>query len=181
MEIAPNADPPVCKIVDYGKFKYEQAKQQKEQTKHKTKVKEVKFRVRTEEHDYNIKLSHAEDFLEHGDKLRIQLQFRGRENAHRELGFELMQRVKQDLATMAKVDAEPKLAGRQIVMMMSPLPKAQQKRHFHIHKGKTLIEEDDFEDDEDLMDEHLEDSAASEEPKSKSATASAEDSAEEEK
>lgn len=178
VEIAPNADPPVCKIVDYGKFKYEQAKQQKEQTKHKTKVKEVKFRVRTEEHDYNIKLSHAEDFLEHGDKLRIQLQFRGRENAHRELGFELMQRVKQDLATMAKVDAEPKLAGRQIVMMMSPLPKNQQKRHFHIHKGKTLIEEDDFEDDEDLMDEHPEESQDS---KSKPAAAAAEDSAEEEK
>jgi len=153
VEIAPNARPPVCKIVDYGKYMYDLSKQQKEQTKPKTKVKEVKFRVRTEEHDYNIKLCHAEDFLEHGDKLRIQLQFRGRENAHRELGFELMQRIKEDLVTMAKVDAEPKLAGRQIVMMMSPLPKDQQKRHFHVHKGKSFIEEDDFEDDEEDFEE----------------------------
>ncbi len=149
VEIASKADPPVCKIVDYGKWKYEQSKLKKtSKSKGATKMKEVKFRVRTEEHDYNIKCSRAEKFLEEGHKVRIQLQFRGRENAHREIGFEVMQRVKGDLKGMAHVDMEPKLAGRAIGMVLSPLPKEKQVRHFQMEHGE-LIEEDDFEDDED--------------------------------
>jgi translation initiation factor IF-3 len=133
VEVTANTDPPVCKIVEYGKFKYEQSKQKKERNKSKaaTRVKEVKFHVRTDQHDYVIKLRHAEEFLMHGHKLRLQLQFRGREMAHQELGLELMERVKADLHGMGHVDMEPKKTGRQVVMMMSPLPREKQKPKFY--------------------------------------------------
>lgn len=149
VEIAPNVNPPVARVVDYGKWKYEQSKLKKSsKSKTTTKMKEVKFRVRTEEHDYNIKCSRAEQFLEEGHKVRIQLQFRGRENAHREIGFDVMQRVKKDLLSMANVDMEPKLVGRAIGMILSPLPAAKRVRKFNMEHGE-LIEEDDFDDDED--------------------------------
>lgn len=149
VEIASKADPPVCKIVDYGKYKYEQSKLKKtSKSKGPAKMKEVKFRVRTEEHDYNIKCSRAEKFLEEGHKVRVQLQFRGRENAHREIGFDVMNRVKEDLKGMAQVDMQPKLAGRAVGMILSPLPKEKQVRHFKMDHGE-LIEEDDFDDDEE--------------------------------
>ena len=149
VEIAPNADPPVCRIIDYGKYKYEQAKLKKNQvSKNVSRMKEVKFRVRTEQHDYNIKLSRLEEFLDEGHKARVILQFRGRENAHREIGFEKMQRILGDLKTMAHVDQEPRLSGRVIGMTLSPLPKEQRKRKFQLFHGE-LIEEDDFEDEED--------------------------------
>ncbi|MEM1294019.1 MAG: translation initiation factor IF-3 [Verrucomicrobiota bacterium] len=155
VEIAPNADPPVCKIVDYGKYKYDLSKQQKAAPKTKNKTKEVKFRINIGDHDYEIKMTRAEDFLDHGDKLRIQLQFRGRENAHRELGFELMKRIAEDLKTMAKVDIEPKLSGRQIVMMMSPLPEAQRERKFRVEIPDDYVDEDEFhDDDEEHHDDH---------------------------
>ncbi len=129
VEIAPTARPPVCRICDYGKWKYDQAKQKKD-NKPKVKEKEVKFRVRIDPHDYQIKMRRAEDFLAHGFKLRLQLQFRGRENAHKELGFELMNQVKKDLGGMAHIDLEPKLNNRNILMMVSPLPTNQQKPKF---------------------------------------------------
>lgn len=129
VEIAPHAKPPVCRIVDFGKWKYEQSKQKKAE-KPKKREKEVKFRVNIDPHDYGIKLMHAEDFLAHGFKVRIQLQFRGRQMAHQELGFKLMQRVKEDLSTMAHVDLEPKQNNRNILMMLSPLPKEKQVRKF---------------------------------------------------
>lgn len=176
VEIAPNADPPVCKIVDYGKYKYELAKQQKDRPKVKSKVKELKFRVRIDPHDYSIKLARAENFLDHGDKLRIQLQFRGRENAHRELGFELMNRVKDDLLTMAKVDAAPKLNGRQIVMMLSPLPEKQRQRKFSkVEIPDDYVDQDDLAHDEDDDHDHDLDS-----PEMSAADAHDEDSAHEE-
>lgn len=132
VEVAPNADPPVCKIVDYGKYKYIQEKHKKESHKgHKTsKLKELKFRVGIDPHDYLIKMVHAEDFLSEGHKVRIHLQFRGRQMAHQELGFELMARIKKDLASMAHVDSEPKQAGRNINMQLSPLPERQRVRKF---------------------------------------------------
>lgn len=129
VEVASDARPPVCRIVDYGKWRYEQSKQKKEK-KTKVKEKEVKFRVRIEEHDYRMKLTRAEDFLAHGFKLRMQLQFRGRENAHKDLGFDLMKRVREDLSGMGHVDLEPKLSNRSILMMLSPLPKEKQKPRF---------------------------------------------------
>ncbi len=148
VEVAAKADPPVCRICDYGKWKYEQSKLKKNnKSKSTTKMKEIKFRVRTEEHDYNIKCSRAEKFLEEGHKLRLQLQFRGRENAHKQIGVEVMQRVKADLSSMGHVDMEPKLVGRAVSMILSPLPKEKQQRRFKVEHGE-LIEEDDFDDDE---------------------------------
>lgn len=147
VEVASSADPPVCRVVDFGKYKYEQSKLKRGKSKAVTRMKEVKFRVRTEEHDYNVKMGRAETFLEGGHKVRVQLQFRGRENAHREIGFEVMTRIKEDLKTMAHVDQDARLAGRNILMILSPLPKEQQQRHFKLDHGE-LIEEDDFEDDD---------------------------------
>ncbi|MBK1826363.1 translation initiation factor IF-3 [Haloferula rosea] len=155
VEIAAKADPPVCRIIDYGKYKYEQAKlkkQQKTNTKNVSRMKEVKFRVRTEQHDYNIKLNRLETFLDEGHKARVILQFRGRENAHREIGFEKMERILKDLKTMANVDQPPRLSGRVIGMTLSPLPKEQRKRRFQLFHGE-LMDEDDFEDEEDGSEE----------------------------
>ena len=148
VEIAGNADPPVCKIIDYGKYKYEQSKLKKQKSKTSTKMKEIKFRVGTGEHDYNIKLGRAEGFLEHNHKVRFVLQFRGRENAHKDLGFVALNRIIEDLKTMAQVDQPPRLSGRAVAMILSPLPEHQRKRKFHLFHGE-LIEEDDFEEEED--------------------------------
>ena len=158
VEIAANADPPVCRIVDYGKYKYEQSKLKKtSKSKGPTKMKEVKFRVRTEEHDYNIKCARIEKFLDEGNKVRIQLQFRGRENAHKEIGFEVMEKVKVDLKGMSHVDMEPKLAGRAIGMILSPLPPEKRQRHFMLSHGELIHEDEardaEFEDDDELEDE----------------------------
>ncbi len=151
VEVAPNADPPVCKLIDYGKYKYALEKHKKEAHKaHKaSKLKELKFRVGIDPHDYQIKMVHAEDFLAEGHKVRVQLQFRGRQMAHQELGFELMKRVKADLISMAHVDMEPRQAGRNINMQLSPLPERQRVRKFKTaNRNAELIDKnDDFDDD----------------------------------
>lgn len=152
VEVAPTANPPVCRIVNYGKFRYDQAKQDKDR-KHNTanKVKEIKFRVNIDQHDYVTKLRRAEEFLDKGNKLKLLLQFRGRENAHKELGVELMLRVKEDLSTMGHVDMEPKLVGRAVNMTMSPLPSQKRKRKFApLHESElAALEHDDEPDDDD--------------------------------
>jgi len=131
IEIAPQANPPVCRILDYGKFRYEQSKHEKDKRQNPSnKVKEVKFRVNIDQHDYETKLRRAEEFLDKGNKLKLVLQFRGRENAHKELGVDLMHRVKADLSSMGHVDMEPKLQGRAVSMTMSPLPASKRKRKF---------------------------------------------------
>lgn len=140
VEVAATADPPVCRIVDYGKYKYALEKQKKEAHKHHKggKVKEMKFRIGIDPHDYHIKILHAEDFLAEGHKVRIQLQFRGRQMAHQELGHALAKRIKEDLLNMGHVDQEPKMAGRNINMQISPLPERQRVRKFKTHlKGVT--------------------------------------------
>jgi translation initiation factor IF-3 len=170
VEIAGQADPPVCKIIDYGKYKYEQAKLKKQKSKASTRMKEVKVRVGTGQHDYNIKLGRAEGFLDTNHKCRFVLQFRGRENAHKDLGFVVLNRIIEDLKTMAQVDQPPKLNGRAVAMILSPLPQHQRKRKFHLFHGE-LMEEDDFEDEEggqaeddfdDIPDETPDDSPAAE-------------------
>lgn len=148
VEIAGQADPPVCKIIDYGKYKYTQAKLKKGKSKTSTRMKEVKFRVGTGEHDYNIKLGRAETFLDGNHKVRFVLQFRGRENAHKDLGFVVLNKIIEDLKSMAAVDQQPRLNGRAVAMILSPLPSHQRKRHFHLYHGE-LIEEDDQDEDED--------------------------------
>jgi translation initiation factor IF-3 len=122
VEIAPQADPPVCRIMDFGKFRYEASKKKAEARKKQkqTQVKEVKFRPGTDKGDYAIKLRNLVRFLEHGDKAKVTLRFRGREMAHQELGLEMLQRLEQDLSELAIVEQRPKMEGRQMVMVLSP-------------------------------------------------------------
>ena len=130
VEVAATANPPVCRIVDYGKFKYEAAKHDKDKKHSTSKLKEIKFRVNIGAHDYDTKMRHAEEFLEKGNKVRVLLQFRGREMAHQDLGVALLARVKNDLVTMANVEQEPKLMGKTVTMTLAPLPANKRKRHF---------------------------------------------------
>ncbi len=122
VEISPNAEPPVCKIMDHGRFKFENNKKQHSaKKKQKTvQIKEIKFRPGTEDGDYQVKLRSLVKFLENGDKTKITLRFRGREMAHRELGAKLLKRVEADLSELAVVEQFPKLEGRQMVMVMAP-------------------------------------------------------------
>jgi len=125
VEISPNANPPVCKIMDFGKFKYEQQKRESEaRKKQKTiEVKEVKFRPNTDTHDYDVKMRNVYKFLDNGDKVKVTLRFRGREMAHQELGRDLLLRVAEDTKEHGKVENMPKMEGRQMIMMIGPLPK----------------------------------------------------------
>ena len=122
VEISPNAEPPVCKIMDFGKFKYEQQKREAEarRKQHIIEIKEIKFRPGTDIHDYEVKMRAVNKFLSEGDKVKITLRFRGREMAHQELGVELLNRVSADVANVAKVEQFPRLEGRQMVMMIAP-------------------------------------------------------------
>lgn len=125
VEVSPNAEPPVCRIMDIGKFIFETRKKQKEAKKKQvqTTIKEIKFRPRTDIGDYNIKLKKLNEFLEHGDKVKITMRFRGREIVHRELGGELLKRIEKDLEELAIVEQFPKMEGRQMVMVMAPRKK----------------------------------------------------------
>ena len=122
VEIVPNADPPVCRVMDYGKFKYELSKkaQQAKKKQKQTTVKEIKFRPGTEEADYQVKLKNLIRFLTDGDKTKVTLRFRGREMAHQELGAKLLKRIELDLEAYGKVEQYPKLEGRQMVMVIGP-------------------------------------------------------------
>lgn len=125
VEIAPTAKPPVCKLMDFGKFKYEQAKKRDEAKKKQKQVqiKEIKFRPGTDDGDYNIKMRNIRRFLEDGDKVKVTLRFRGREMAHQELGAQLLKRVETDLLEEGSIEQFPKMEGRQMVMMVAPKKK----------------------------------------------------------
>lgn len=125
VEISPNAEPPVCRIMDYGKFLYEKSKSAKDQRKKQKQiqVKEVKFRPGTDIGDYQVKLRNLTRFLEEGNKAKITLRFRGREMAHQELGMDLLNRIKGDLAEISVVEAFPKMEGRQMIMVLGPKKK----------------------------------------------------------
>jgi translation initiation factor IF-3 len=138
VEVAPNANPPVCRIIDFGKFRYQLAKQEKDKKQGANKLKEIKFRVSIDPHDYHTKIRRSEEFLDKGNKVKVQLQFRGREMAHQELGMGLMIKVKEDLHTMAQVEMEPKLMGKSINMTLSPLPANKRKRKFEPHTEEEL-------------------------------------------
>ena len=122
VEISPNASPPVCKIMDYGKYKYEQQKRESEARKNQKiiEVKEIKFRPGTDIHDYEVKMRSVTKFLEKGDKVKITMRFRGREMAHQELGRELLERVAADIEAYGKIENIPKMEGRQMTMMIGP-------------------------------------------------------------
>ena len=122
VEIAPNSTPPVCKILDYGKYKYEAQKKLNAARKNQKviEVKEVKLRPNIDEHDYQVKLRNMGRFLEAGDKVKVAMRFRGREMAHQELGMNVLNRVRGDVGEEAKVEAEPKMEGRQMIMVLAP-------------------------------------------------------------
>ncbi|MEX2523460.1 MAG: translation initiation factor IF-3 [Gammaproteobacteria bacterium] len=122
VEIVPNAEPPVCRVMDFGKFQFDQSKK-KQAAKKKQKqiqIKEVKFRPGTDEGDYQIKMRNIFRFLEHGDKVKVTLRFRGREMAHQELGAQMLARVEEDVTEIAQVEQQPKMEGRQMVMVITP-------------------------------------------------------------
>jgi translation initiation factor IF-3 len=122
VEVSPNAEPPVCKILDYGKFKYE-AQKKKNEAKKKQKVievKEIKLRPNIDDNDYDVKMRNMRKFLEEGDKVKVTLRFRGRELAHQDLGMKVLERVRDDLEGLGKIEQIPKMEGRQMVMVIAP-------------------------------------------------------------
>ena len=125
VEIAPNAEPPVCRVMDYGKYKFEQSKKAHlaKKKQKQIQVKEIKFRPGTEEGDYQVKLRKLIEFLEAGDKTKITIRYRGREMQHQELGAQLLDRIEEDLADYGDVEQRPKLEGRQLVMVLAPTRK----------------------------------------------------------
>jgi translation initiation factor IF-3 len=143
VEVSPNARPPVCKILDFGKFRYEASKRDRDSRKHNVaaKVKELKFHINIDEHDYMVKMRQAERFMFKGMKVKIAMVFRGREMQHQEIGKELVKRIRADLLHIGTADAEPKLIGKNINMMLTPLPEKKRVRKF--------TEEHDIDDESD--------------------------------
>ena len=123
VEVSPTAKPPVCKIMDFGKYKYDLDKKRKEAKKHQVqvKVKEIKYHANVDDHDYDYKMRHAIEFLEDNNRIKCSLFFRGRENAHTEIGFQLFERIIEDLKNIAKVEQEPKQNGKNLSMLLSPI------------------------------------------------------------
>jgi translation initiation factor IF-3 len=130
VEIAPNAKPPVCKIVDYGKFLYDLQKKEKAQKKNQAQpqLKEVRFKWRTDTHDFNFKVRHAREFIEGGNKVKASVMFRGREITHKEIGRELLERFVEELSDIAKTDVKPKMEGRHLFVILSPGKSAKPKK-----------------------------------------------------
>ncbi len=122
VEVSPGADPPVCKILDFGKFKYEEQKRKNEARKKQKviEVKEIKLRPGIDDHDYDVKMRSMRSFIDEGDKVKVTMRFRGRELAHQELGMNVLMRVKGDLDLVAKIEQHPRMEGRQMTMVMSP-------------------------------------------------------------
>lgn len=149
VEVAPNATPPVCRIMDFGKYVYEEQKKHSNAKSTASKIKEIEFTARIETHDYETKLRHAEEFLDHGNKVKMRLKFRGREMAHTELGFAVMKRAVADLVNMGHPDAEPKLIGRNIHVMLTPLPPNKRKPKYHVREEGEQPGEHDNDPDPD--------------------------------
>jgi translation initiation factor IF-3 len=135
VEVAPNVTPPVCRIMDFGKYMYEESKKHSHAKTTASKIKEIEFSVRIEHNDFITKLRHAEEFLDHGNKVKLRLKFRGREMARTEMGFEVINRALTELATMGHPDGSPRLTGRNIYVMLTPLPTNKRKLKFHTKEG----------------------------------------------
>jgi translation initiation factor IF-3 len=159
VEVAANAQPPVCRILEFGKYKYELSKNKKNKEKTAKRVKEAKFRPRIEEHDYVTKLRRSEKFLHQGNKLKITLMFRGREMEHINIGMEVVRRAIKDLSGVGRPDDEPKLSGRFIMVNLSPLPSTQRVLKYNTAEEAEVEEP---EDEEESINE--EENSASEEP-----------------
>lgn len=149
VEISPTAKPPVCRILDYGKFLYEEEKREKANKKTKVqKLKEVKFRVGIDSHDYQTKIRHAEMFLYNGNKVKLTLAFRGREMERTDLGFEVVRKAIADLAHMGTADMAPKLSGKSISITFSPVIESKRKLKYSTERTEIEEEEDDEDDEE---------------------------------
>lgn len=157
VEVSAAANPPVCRIVDFGKYRYEQSKKEKESKKHQhaNKVKEVQLRPNIDPHDFGVKLQHAVEFLCEDMKVKVSLRFRGREMAHQEFGYRVVQKFVQDTAPFAHPDAPPKLTGRSINVMLSPLPRNKRAKNPYEKPAAELLTPDEDHSDED--DDHEED------------------------
>ena len=134
VEVAPNVSPPVCRIMDFGKYMYEESKKHSHAKTTASKIKEIEFSVRIDQHDFVTKLRHAEEFLDHGNKVKLRLKFRGREMARTEMGFDVVNRALADLANMGHPDGPPKLTGRNIYVMLTPLPVNTRKLRYHVRE-----------------------------------------------
>ena len=157
IEISPGATPPVCRILDFGKFLYEESKKSKETKQQATKLKEIKFRVRIDGHDFETKLRRAEGFLNHGHKVKLSLQFRGRENEHRDLGFERVNLAKDELSGIATADSEPRLVGRQVALILTPLPESKRVLKFN-HPDHEYDDQDDSDEDVEVDEDEVSES-----------------------
>jgi len=155
VEIAPNATPPVCRLVDFGKFRYEQAKKEKESRKHQhaNKVKEIQLSPKIDPHDLGVKLTHAIDFLCEEMKVKLVLKFRGREMAHTEFGFQLIDKFLKDTAPYGHPDLNPKLVGRAITVMLSPLPRNKRAKNPNEGASSAASKSDDLDSDDAPMPE----------------------------
>lgn len=134
VEVAPTAQPPVCRIMDFGKYMYEESKKHHHNKPAAGKIKEIEFTVRIESHDFMTKVRHAEEFLDHGNKVKLRLKFRGREMAHTEMGFDVMKKALAELSGMGHPDSDPKLMGKQINVMLSPHPANKRKPKYHVRE-----------------------------------------------
>lgn len=134
VEVAATAQPPVCRIMDFGKYMYEESKKHHHSKPAAGKIKEIEFTVRIEAHDFQTKVRHAEEFLDHGNKVKLRLKFRGREMAHTEMGFEVMKKAIEELTGMGHPDSEPKLNGKQLNVMISPHPANKRKPKYHVRE-----------------------------------------------
>ena len=159
VEVASNAVPPVCRILEFGKYKYELSKQKRNKEKTTKRVKEAKFRPRIEEHDYVTKLRRSEKFLHQGNKLKITLMFRGREMEHIDLGMNLVKQAINDLSGVGKADDTPKLNGRFIIVSLSPIPKHQRVLKYNSLDDIDVEEEDEEDDGEEFEEEEVKDSS----------------------
>jgi translation initiation factor IF-3 len=155
VEVASNAVPPVCRILEFGKYKYELSKQKRNKEKTSKRVKEAKFRPRIEEHDYVTKLRRSEKFLHQGNKLKITLMFRGREMEHIDLGMNLVKQAINDLSGVGKADDTPKLNGRFIIVSLSPIPQHQRVLKYNSLDDIDVEEEEEEDDGEDFEEEEV--------------------------
>jgi translation initiation factor IF-3 len=148
VEVNPAANPPVCKILDYGKYLYNLAKKEKDTKKNSsaTKLKELNFHMNIDEHDYGVKMRHAEEFMWKGMKVKLQLKFRGREMMHQDIGMNLIRRMRADLSQIGIADTEPKLIGKSINLMLSPLPARKRVRKFSVDNDEAAEEEESHQD-----------------------------------
>jgi translation initiation factor IF-3 len=154
VEVAANAHPPVCRILEFGKYKYELSKNKKNKEKSAKRIKEAKFRPRIEEHDYVTKLRRSEKFLHQGNKLKVTLMFRGREMEHVDIGMDVVKRAIDDLSGVGRPDDEPKLNGRFIIVNLSPLP--QNRRVLKYNSAEEAESDVDDDDDSEVTPEELE-------------------------